>query len=188
MIRRATWRMLRTAATAAAAAGLTGGCGSEPDAEAATTATAVSAPAPAPADAPANAPESAPTPWFEPLTDHGVDFVHRSGEQGEYRLMASMCGGVALFDADGDGDLDLYLVQAGDHDEPTAREPNQLYLNDGAGRFRDITETSGTGDRGYGMGVACGDFDGDGLIDLYVTNMGPNVLYRNLGDGIFEDV
>ena len=176
---------------AAVLAGAVGGCGTEPDAETAVgTTTGASRPptetvpvAPLPVAAP-----PADTPWFEPLTDHGVDFVHRSGERGEHRIMASLCGGVALFDADGDGHLDLYLVQAGDHDDPAAREPNRLYLNDGNGRFRDVTESSGTGDRGYGMGVACGDFDGDGLIDLYVTNMGPNVLFRNRGGGIFEDV
>ncbi len=127
------------------------------------------------------------TPWFE-LAGAGLDFVHDSGERGEHRIAASLCGGGALFDADGDGDLDVYLVQSGDHDDPAARGPNRLYLNDGAGRFTCHTEASGTGDRGYGFGVAVGDVDGDGDLDLYVTNDGPNVLYRNEGDGTFTDV
>jgi hypothetical protein len=182
VIRHAAWPIL-----AAAVVGVGIGCRHETDADT-PSATAPSSPPSTAPSAAASADAPADAPWFEPLTDQGVDFVHRSGEQGEHRIMASLCGGVALFDADGDGHLDLYLVQAGDLDDPTAREPNRLYLNDGTGRFRDITESSGTGDRGYGMGVACGDFDGDGLVDLYVTNMGPNVLYRNLGGGIFEDV
>ena len=100
-----------------------------------------------------------------------------------------MCGGAALFDMDGDGDLDAYLVQAGYLCEPPGSQPpNQLFRNLGDGTFEDITAGSGADDRGYGMGVACGDYDNDGDVDLYVTNFGPNVLLRNDGTGRFSDV
>ena len=99
-----------------------------------------------------------------------------------------MSGGAALFDMDGDGDLDAYLVQAGRIESPTERPPNRLFRNRGAGYFEDVTAGSGAGDTGYGNGVAVGDFDGDGDEDLYVTNLGPNVLLRNDGDGRFVDV
>ncbi len=100
-----------------------------------------------------------------------------------------MCGGAALFDMDGDGDLDAYLVQAGYLCEPPGPQPpNQLFRNLGDGTFEDITAGSGADDRGYGMGVACGDYDNDGDVDLYVTNFGPNVLLRNNGTRGFSDV
>jgi enediyne biosynthesis protein E4 len=131
-----------------------------------------------------------PPPWFrEEARERGIDFVQHSGAAGGYRMPEIMCGGAALFDMDGDGDLDAYLVQSGDlAGDPAARSPNRLYENDGTGHFRDVTEGSGAGDRGYGNGVACGDFDNDGRTDLYVTNLGPNVLLHNLGGGRFEDV
>ncbi len=130
-------------------------------------------------------------PWFEECaSSRGIDFTLVSGHDGRRPLMPEiMCGGVALFDADGDGDLDAYFVQAGRIEaEPASRPPNKLYRNRGDGRFDDVTETSGAGDRGYGMGVATGDYDGDGDLDLYVTNLGPNVLLRNDGDCKFTDV
>jgi len=126
----------------------------------------------------------------------GLVFQHRNGAQGRYLLPEIMGSGVALFDADGDGDLDAYLVQGGDL-EPgagAAGSParDRLFRNElvetGELRFVDVTETSGIESTGYGMGVAAGDFDGDGRVDLYVTNLGPNQLWRNLGDGRFEDV
>jgi hypothetical protein len=91
-----------------------------------------------------------------------------------------MGGGAALFDLDGDGDLDAYLVQS--------EGGNQLFRNRGEGSFDDVTAESGADDRGYGMGVAAGDYDNDGDVDLYVTNRGPNVLLRNDGEGRFTDV
>ena len=100
-----------------------------------------------------------------------------------------MSGGAALFDKDGDGDLDAYLVQSGAlKDPPEKRPPNQLFENSGSGTFTDVTEASGAGDRGIGMGVACGDTDGDGDVDLFVANLGLDVLLSNTGDGHFTDV
>ncbi len=143
-------------------------------------------------DAPTQAPTPASqTPAAFPFTDvtatSGVDLVHHNGATGERYFPESMGPGVALFDADGDGDLDLYAVQGADLPlgRGGASVTNRLFLNRGDGKFDDATAASGAADPGYGMGVAVGDFDGDGRPDLYVLNYGPNVLYRNLGDGRF---
>ena len=121
--------------------------------------------------------------------EDGLDFRHDSGHRNRYLMPEIMSGGAALFDMDGDGDLDAYLVQSGLVEGPAEdRPPNQLFSNRGDGTFQDVTTGSGADDRGYGMGVATGDYDGDGDLDLYVTNVGPNVLLRNDGDGHFTDV
>jgi hypothetical protein len=128
--------------------------------------------------------------WFEEAArGRGLRFEHRSGHAERYIFPEIMGGGAALFDMDGDGDLDAYLVQSGDLIDPGPQAGvNRLFENDGAGRFRDVTEGSGADDHGYGMGVATGDVDNDGDVDLYVTNYGPNVLLRNEGAGRFSDI
>ena len=127
-------------------------------------------------------------PWFrEAAVERGIDFVHESGHGEHYLMPEIMAGGAALFDADGDGDLDAYLVQGGSL-KGAPRHFNQLYLNKGAGRFENATAGSGSGDGGYGMGVAAADYDGDGDSDLYVTNVGANTLLQNDGRGRFADV
>ena len=120
----------------------------------------------------------------------GIDFVHDAGAKGGFTYPEIMGPGVALFDADGDLDLDLYFVQGGrvPGTEYGEIRPNRLYLNDGGGHFEDATERSGAGDRHFGMGVAAADYDNDGDTDLLVTNVGPLVLLRNRGDATFEDV
>lgn len=128
-------------------------------------------------------------PWFEECAaERGLVFRHESGHAGRHLLPEIMCGGAALFDMDGDGDLDAYLVQGGRLDGTPRATGNRLFANRGGGRFDDVTADSGAEAHGYGMGVAAGDFDDDGRTDLYVTNVGPNVLLRNLGGGRFEDV
>jgi len=105
-------------------------------------------------------------------------------------LLESGGSGLALFDADGDEDLDLYLVNGWKLAGSTVveRGKNRLYRNRGDGRFDDVTDAAGVGDDGWGCGVAVGDADGDGRPDLFVTNFGPDVLYRNRGDGTFGRV
>jgi len=135
--------------------------------------------------------ESAPIEiWLEETASRsGVDFRHRSGHESRYYMPESVSGGAGFFDADGDGDLDIYLLQSGSLVDPAKRLPgNQLYENLGDGTFRNITHGSGAEDDGYGMGLACGDYDNDGDTDLYVTNEGPDTLLRNDGSGRFEDV
>lgn len=128
--------------------------------------------------------------WFvETAKASGLEFVHDSGHRNRRLFPEIASGGAALFDMDGDGDLDAYLVQAGPiNDAPNGRAANRLYRNRGDGTFQDVTAGSGADHRGYGMGVASGDYDNDGDVDLYITNLGPNVLLRNDGAGHFTDV
>ena len=130
--------------------------------------------------------------WFDEVAaSAGLDFVHSVGEPRRYWIPETIAGGVALFDKDGDGDLDLYCVQAGDLDDEgrsTGTLRNKLFENDGRGQFRNVTREAGVGDSGYGIGCTVADYDADGDMDLFVTNLGHNVLYRNRGDGTFDDV
>ncbi|MDY7093131.1 MAG: CRTAC1 family protein [Acidobacteriota bacterium] len=130
----------------------------------------------------------------------GFDFQHVNAMTGAYRFAEMMGPGGAMADVDGDGDLDLYLVQGARLDEerellapsPYA-EPltDRLYLNrleEGEGlRFQDATDSLGVAVTEHGMGVAAGDYDNDGDVDLYITSFGPNRLLRNRGNGTFDD-
>ena len=120
----------------------------------------------------------------------GLAFRYDSGATDDLFIADTMGGGVGLIDADGDGRLDVYLVNGCplpvDPDNPPA--PNRLFRNQGDGTFADVTESAGVGGRGYGMGCAVGDIDADGDEDLFVTGFGSTVLYRNDGDGTFTDV
>ncbi len=130
------------------------------------------------------------TPWFEDAARvRGLAFDHHTGQHGRYLYPEIACGGGGLFDMDGDGDLDAYLVQSGGVLTPREERPgNQLFANRGDGTFEDVSAGSGADDRGYGMGVAAGDSDGDGDTDLYVTNLEENALLENDGQGKFRDV
>lgn len=132
------------------------------------------------------------TPYFTDATkDSGLDYRNVCGASPGSKgwLTEAMGSGAAFLDYDGDGNLDLYVVNGSAHDRPAGGgEPNRLFRGDGAGRFTDVTRRAGVGHRGWGQGVTVGDVDNDGDPDLFVTNIGPNVLYRNNGDGTFEDV
>ncbi len=141
------------------------------------------------ARASAQSPESA-IRFADVTAQTGIAFEHRDGSGGQYYIMESVSAGLALFDYDRDGDVDVYLLngaalQGTRYDPPPT---NRLYRNDGSWKFTDVTEASGTGDPGFGLGVAVADYDRDGDLDLYLNNYGPNVLYRNNGDGTFTDV
>ena len=134
----------------------------------------------------------------------GLKFRHFAGATGEYYMPEIMGAGVALFDYDNDGDLDVYMVQGTMLDPaqdprkakfpppPGWKPGNRLFRNllseTGKLEFVDVTEKAGVGHVGYGMGVAVGDYDNDGFQDLYVANFGQNILYHNNGDGTFTDV
>ncbi len=120
------------------------------------------------------------------------DFRHMPGVSGEFYFPEIMGSGVGLIDYDGDGDLDIYLVQAADLPPEPGGHRNVLLENrlkpDGRLVLRNAGISSGLDHDGYGMGVATGDIDNDGDPDLYLTNFGPNVLYLNNGDGTFSDI
>ena len=117
----------------------------------------------------------------------GIEFQHVNGESGRKYFIEPIGSGVALFDFDNDGDLDLYLVNGSDLPGMTSSIPptNRLYRNDG-GTFTHITTEASVGDTGYGLGCCVGDYNNDGFTDLYVTNYGPNVLYRNNGTALLR--
>jgi len=128
---------------------------------------------------------------FTSVTEQsGIQFKHVDGRSGRRYFLETVGSGVAFFDYNGDGLLDIYLVNGADLPGFTSQIPptNKLYRNNGDGRFTDVTEEAGVGDTGYGGGCAVADYDNDGHLDLYVTNFGRNVLYHNNGDGTFTDV
>ena len=142
--------------------------------------------------------------WFvDRASESALDFVHSNGMTGSFYQPEMMGPGVGFLDYDDDGDLDVYFVQGGrlgDGEALLAPPPDQppgdrLFRNDldtGPGgerrmRFTDVTGEAGIASRGYGMGVAVGDYDNDGWIDIYTTRFGPNQMFRNRGDGTFTD-
>jgi hypothetical protein len=128
----------------------------------------------------------------------GVHFRHLASHTSRKYLPETMGAGVALFDFDNDGRLDIFLVNGAPLADPTPKGTipqksgppywNRLYHQKPDGTFEDVTEKAGLQGAGYGMGVAVGDYDNDGYEDLYVTAYGGNKLYHNNGDGTFTDV
>jgi len=119
----------------------------------------------------------------------GITFVHTDGSSGERYIMETVTAGLALFDYDGDGLIDIFFLNGAPLRGVEADVPprNSLYRNEGRWRFTDVTDEAGVGDTGFGLGVTAADYDNDGDQDLFVNNYGPNVLYRNNGDGTFSD-
>lgn len=130
--------------------------------------------------------------WFTDATvDAGLaGFRQVNGAPEKLEIVEAIGAGVAFLDHDRDGDIDVYLTNGSSLDGFTeGQEPRDaLYRNDGGGRFTDVSAASGVGDTGWTNGVTVADYDGDGWVDVYLTNFGPNVLLRNRGDGRFEDV
>ncbi len=120
----------------------------------------------------------------------GITFKHTDGSSGNRYLMETVSAGLALFDYDNDGDVDIYFLNGSALKGAKFKTPptNALYRNDGGFKFTDVTKQAGVGDTGYGLGVAVADYDNDGDKDIYINNHGPNILYRNNGDGTFSDV
>jgi hypothetical protein len=138
---------------------------------------------------------------FDVKHPHGLDFKHVNSPTPQKYLIETMGGGVALFDYNNDGLLDIFLVNSGELTSPmhqpekfNRQDPknwNRLYRQNPDGTFTDVTKEAGlanAGDGNYGIGVAIGDYDNDGFPDIYITNYGKNTLYHNNGDGTFTDV
>ena len=137
--------------------------------------------------------------FVESAAPAGLRFTHANGATGQFYAAEQMGSGVALFDYDNDGDLDVFLVQGGVLGADKAADVHpagRLYRNDmkrdAAGKttltFTDVTDRAGIVWRQYGMGAAVGDYDNDGDLDLFLTAFGPDALFRNNGDGTFSDV
>ena len=124
----------------------------------------------------------------------GITFVHTDGSSGQRYIVETVASGLAVFDYDNDGDVDIYFLNGAklgknpDVGGATPLPRNSLWRNDGNWKFTDVTERSGLGDTSYSVGVATADYDNDGDQDVYISNFGPNKLYRNNGDGTFADV
>ena len=144
---------------------------------------------------------SAATPVFDVRLPRGLDFTLQNSPTAQKYLIETMPGGVALFDYNNDGLLDIFLVNGGRltspmqvperFDRTNPRYWNRLYRQNKDGSFTDVTEAAGLANAGlgnYGMGVAVADYDNDGFPDLFVTSYGKNILYHNNGNGTFTDV
>jgi hypothetical protein len=137
-------------------------------------------------------PQETKRPLFEEVAaaKSGISWRHVNGRSPEYYLPETTGAGCAFLDYDNDGWMDIYLVNSGKCDFFTPDPPlrNALYRNNRDGTFTDVTEKAGVTGGGYGMGVAVGDYNGDGFPDIYLTQYGKSILYRNNGDGTFTDV
>ncbi len=127
--------------------------------------------------------------FFDLAHEQSLNFEHDHGGSGNYYYIESMGSGICVFDYDSDGDMDLYFPQGAPLPGwgKTKNLENKLYRNDNS-KWTDVTKEAGVGDKSYSMGCACGDYDNDGGIDLYVTNYGQDIFYKNNKDGTFTDI
>jgi hypothetical protein len=134
-------------------------------------------------------PQAAKVRFTDITASAGITFTHVASPEKKY-IVESMSGGVAFFDYDNDGDLDIFLVNSLTVDlvKSKGKTKSDLYRNDGTGKFTEVAVKAGVSDIGWGMGVAVGDYNNDGFEDLYVTCLGPDRLYKNNGNGTFSDV
>jgi hypothetical protein len=142
--------------------------------------------------------QAVPAQFIDVTSALGVRFQYMASHTPKHYLLETMGAGVALFDYDNDGRLDIFLVNGAPLADPTSKGTvpqktaseywNRLYHQKQDGSFEDVTEHAGLQGVGYGMGAAVGDYDNDGYEDLYVTAYGGNKLYHNNGDGTFTDV
>src|SRR5262249_1035825 len=118
-----------------------------------------------------------------------ITFKHENGASAEKLMVETFGSGVAWLDYDNDGFLDLFFANGANLNAGKPSPGNALFRNTGKGTFIDVTQSAGlSGDGGFSAGVAVGDYDNDGFLDLYVTGYGANTLYRNNGNGTFTDV
>ncbi|MBI3651268.1 MAG: CRTAC1 family protein [Acidobacteria bacterium] len=148
---------------------------------------------------PTAAPQSpSPVTFTDSTASSGLTFKHNASPTSQKYLLESMGGGVAMFDYDNDGRLDLFFANGAKLTDPMPKDArpdkseaqywNRLYHQKADGTFEDVTEKAGVKGAGYSFGAAVGDYDNDGFQDLYVTGYGANILYHNNGDGTFKDV
>ena len=125
------------------------------------------------------------------FTYRPIDFRLDSSETARRHAPETMAGGVAVFDFNNDGNLDIFFTNGADIQtlkKTSAKYSNRLFQNDGKGNFKDVTERAGLAGTGYDNGVAIGDYDNDGFKDIFVGGVHGNRLYHNNGDGTFTDV
>ena len=134
--------------------------------------------------------ENAPLFVEVPPEKSGIVWTHDNAMSPDRHLPETMGPGVAFFDYDNDGWMDIFLVNSGESDFYKPEKPlrNALYRNNRDGTFTDVTEKAGVAGNAYGMGVAVADYDNDGLPDIYVTQYPRSILYHNNGDDTFTDV
>ncbi|MDA8018662.1 MAG: CRTAC1 family protein [Thermoanaerobaculia bacterium] len=122
--------------------------------------------------------------WFVDVSrELGIEFLHQDGRSGQRFYVETVASGGGWLDFDGDGDLDLYLINgAATPGSTLTTSPQNLLYENREGRFVDVTAVAAVGDPGYGMGMCAGDFDADGWLDFYVTNYGTDRLFRSLGE------
>ena len=136
-------------------------------------------------------PESPSTrPNFTELTiQNGFNFVHDAAVEGEYSFLEVQGSGGGFFDFDNDGDLDILMLNGSYRKKKPSKAPqNRLFRQEKGGAFKDVTAGSSIANSDYSYGLAAGDIDNDGNVDIYISTLGPDRLYRNAGHGRFDDI